>query len=252
MKNITALIVDDVAEMRQLLRSILRETGCEVLGEARDGAQALSAIERDKPDMLFLDLDMPGMSGIELLEILQTVPNAPYTVIVSGDISSESQGSALAHGAKGFIGKPYTAQAVSEALQGYATQRDAANACTALIADDDALMRDLLKNALEKQQCRVIHAVENGAEAIRYLEQNAEPDIVFLDIDMPIMNGLGALQKIRESKRTVFCAMVSAHSTFVNVKNAMNQGADGFIVKPYTEDKIRQIIGKYRMKNGKA
>lgn len=251
MTRITALIADDVPEMRQLLRSTLREFDCEVIFEAHDGTQVLAAIENEMPDILFLDLDMPKMNGLEVLTGFGVLPSLPYTVIISANTSAESAHKCLNLGASVFISKPYTAQKVGEVIKAYCAKRDAALICTALVADDEALMRDLLKNVLGKHQCHVTHAVENGAEAVAYLEQNPAPDLVFLDIDMPVLDGLGALRIIREQKMDVFCAMVSAHSTFENVKNAMSQGADGFLVKPYTEEKIRQVLGKYHSKRKK-
>lgn len=245
LSQITALVADDVAEMRLLLRSTLREFNCEVVGELSDGTQVLASIQRTQPDMLLLDLDMPRMTGLEVLAELGALQHPPYTVIITADTSAESRDRALAQGADAYIAKPYTAQKIGEVIQDYCAKRDAALMCSALIADDEALMRDLLKKLLAKQHCQVSNMFENGAEVISHLEQNPAPDLMFLDIDMPVLDGLGALRKIRENQLNVFCVMVSAHSTFENVKNAMNQGADGFIVKPYSEDKLRQILSKF-------
>lgn len=251
MRQITALIADDVAEMRYLLRATLREFDCEVICEVRDGSQVLAAIEKNNPEIVFLDLDMPKMSGMDVLAGYGTIQNPPYTVVITADTSAENMNKALNQGASGFITKPYTPLKVGEAVKAYCAKRDATLVCTALVADDEELMRELLKSVLVKQQCNVTHAVENGAEVLVFLEQNALPNLVFLDIDMPVMDGLSALRNIREKKLDVFCVMVSAHSTFENVKKAMSQGADGFLVKPYTEEKIRQVLGKYHSKRKK-
>ena len=245
MKKITALIADDMLQMRLLLKTLLRQLDCDV-HMVEDGSKVIKAIQDHQPDILFLDLDMPVMSGLDVLSMFDRLKHPPYTVVITADTTPKSRSLALDYGANAFITKPYSEQMISDVLKSYSALRDAPVICTTLIAEDDDLMRNLLRSMLEKQHCRIVHSVRNGAEALDCLERGPEPDLVFLDIEMPVLDGLSALRKIREKGQDVFCAMVSAHSSFDNVKSAMNQGADGFIVKPYTEEKLRQVLGKYQ------
>lgn len=244
MTTLTALIADDVPEMRALLRTLLTQNQCDVIAEARDGIEALSAVQSNQPDLVFLDLDMPRMGGMETLRNLNTLPSPPYTVIVTADDSAESRTQAMKLGASGFITKPYTTGKVYDLIEQYrATANPQFNV---VIADDEPLMRDLLRSMLEKESCRVTYEASNGEEALAYLRDHPDIHMAFLDIDMPVLNGLDALNQIRVQKLRTFCTMVSAHSTVENVKTALDQGADGFIVKPYTAKKIQQILSKYR------
>ncbi|MDH5259607.1 MAG: response regulator, partial [Gammaproteobacteria bacterium] len=89
----------------------------------------------------------------------------------------------------------------------------------------------------------------SGNDVISRFESGIVPDITFLDIEMPDGDGLEVLKYIKDNKVKTFSVMVSAHGTFENVKNAMDSGADGFIVKPYSEKKVVEMIKKYRKNN---
>lgn len=79
------LIVDNNAQMRRLLYALLQSDGrFEVVGEAADGAEALRLVDELAPDLMLLDLSMPGMDGIEVLERLADHESAPVTVVLSG------------------------------------------------------------------------------------------------------------------------------------------------------------------------
>lgn len=116
---------------------------------------------------------------------------------------------------------------------------------TALIADDVALMRDLLKDTLSKLGVEVTAVATNGTEAGDMLV-TLKPDMAFLDIEMPGATGLEVLDKVKQNNIDTFCVMVSGQSTFDNLKTAIDRGAKGFVVKPYTESKISQIIEKFK------
>jgi len=113
-----------------------------------------------------------------------------------------------------------------------------------LIADDEENMQELLRISLEKLGCNVDSVVSDGYEALKQLNI-IQPDIAFLDIDMPIKSGIDVLEEISASSIKVYPVIVSGHSTPVNVKAALGLGAKGFVVKPYTESKLQQIINKY-------
>ena len=114
-----------------------------------------------------------------------------------------------------------------------------------LLADDVKVMRSLLKSSLSTFDVDVVSEVDNGNEVVDKVRE-LMPDIVFLDISMPGKNGLDVLQELKEKFSNVFVAMISGHNSFDNIKRSMELGADGFVVKPYTTVKIREMIDKYR------
>ena len=113
-----------------------------------------------------------------------------------------------------------------------------------LIADDVEEMRELLKATIEPLGCSVDAEAEDGMEALRLIV-TIQPDIVFLDINMPVKSGLDVLAEMKTMDLKVFPVIVSGHSTVSNVQEAIQLGARGFVVKPYSTEKIQQILEKF-------
>lgn len=106
------LIVDDSMFMRKVLGDILTKNGHQVVGEAQSGEEALTAIARSKPDLVTLDLVMPGMGGMELLRKLSREPARPRVVIVSAVGQQAEIREAMTLGAADFLVKPFDEAAV--------------------------------------------------------------------------------------------------------------------------------------------
>ncbi len=105
------LVVDDEERIRQSLNGVLKDEGYDVR-EAKDGVQALKQIESDPPDVVLLDIWMPGMDGIETLERIKAqIPNLPV-VMISGHANIELAVRATKLGAYDFIEKPLSLEKV--------------------------------------------------------------------------------------------------------------------------------------------
>ena len=99
------LVIDDEAEIRKSLRMVLEYEGYEVI-EASAGAEGLALAEREMPDLVFLDVKMPGMDGLEVLQRLQAARESLPVVVISGHASKEEVATAIKRGAIDFIEKP--------------------------------------------------------------------------------------------------------------------------------------------------
>ncbi|MCP4118164.1 MAG: chemotaxis response regulator protein-glutamate methylesterase [Desulfobacteraceae bacterium] len=109
MESVRVLVVDDTIVYRKIVSDVLNEIpGVEVVGSANNGKIALSRIEKLKPDLVTLDIEMPQMSGIEVLEALHKMPDAPLAVMLSTltHKGSDMTIRALELGAFDFIPKP--------------------------------------------------------------------------------------------------------------------------------------------------
>jgi len=111
------LVVDDDAMTRELLKLVLREEGFAVAGEAKDGETALAASEAHAPDLVCLDINMPGMDGLETLARLHDRNPGLPVVMVTGDATLSAVRRAVDRGAAGFIVKPFSPGTVGEALR---------------------------------------------------------------------------------------------------------------------------------------
>jgi len=110
------LLVDDNAHMRTLLTEILRAVGVRDLFEAADGSAGLKLLKRQEIDIVFTDLAMQPMDGIEFVKQVRTGPDSPGSmtpvIMVTGYSTAQRVGEARDAGVTEFLTKPLTAQAV--------------------------------------------------------------------------------------------------------------------------------------------
>lgn len=97
------LVVDDVPLFRAGLTAALRGAGHDVVGEAGDGEGAVALAETHQPDIVLLDILMPGVSGIEVLEKIQAVAPDSEVVLLTGSESEEDMVAAIKGGSRGYI-----------------------------------------------------------------------------------------------------------------------------------------------------
>ncbi len=115
-----------------------------------------------------------------------------------------------------------------------------------LVVDDSSFSRKMIIRAIPqqiKENSEIIEA-ENGREAIEKYEK-LQPDIVFLDLTMPIMDGFEALYHIRSKYPEANVIVVSADIQQQAIKEVMELGAKAFIKKPISQDKMKEIFEQF-------
>lgn len=123
-KTARVLIVDDNEVVRRTLRGIVRlDEALEFIGETTTGGAALEAVRSLKPEIVCLDVLMPGLDGLAVLQQIREISSATRVVIISGHPTSDVVTKALELGAAGFVVKPFNAGKVLETIHG-ALQRD--------------------------------------------------------------------------------------------------------------------------------
>lgn len=110
------LIVDDDSIIRETLRILLKAEGYVVVGEANDGLKAMSMLKKTKPSLVLLDITMPGVSGLELLEDIHKTYPEIMVVMISGEANAETVKTAIEGGAVGYIVKPFNTANVMQNL----------------------------------------------------------------------------------------------------------------------------------------
>jgi two-component system chemotaxis response regulator CheY len=129
------------------------------------------------------------------------------------------------------------------------------NEKTVLIVDDVDYSRQLLRNAilavcdqnkLSTKHFKIVNAA-NGMGALQKISETS-PDLIFLDIELPDANGIELLKTIKADYPRTVVIMVSGQSTVNNVKAALISGASGFIVKPFSADKVLEALKSFERK----
>ena len=110
-----------------------------------------------------------------------------------------------------------------------------------IIVDDNDLIRTLLRGILRAEECEIIGEARNGTLALELIEKS-KPDIVLLDVLMPEMDGLETLQNIKQQYLEIIVVMITGSPSKDNVKESIQGGASGFIVKPFNSAKVIETL----------
>ena len=122
------LIVEDHPTMREAMRLVLEGEGFDI-DEASDGAQALSAVHQQPPDLVLLDMSIPGVSGPDVLAAVKRDPTtSEVRVIVVTATGEEGRAAAMAGGADHYFTKPFSPIALLQAVEEVLGPEDAAPA----------------------------------------------------------------------------------------------------------------------------
>ncbi|MBQ8089582.1 MAG: response regulator, partial [Pyramidobacter sp.] len=117
-----------------------------------------------------------------------------------------------------------------------------------IIVEDDPMVAQINRRYLDTANDIQVAAVfDNGKDALAYIE-NEEPDLIILDVYMPVMNGLELLREIRKSDIQSDVIMVTAANDVKNVEEALRLGIVDYLVKPFEYERFMEAIEKYRKK----
>jgi two-component system chemotaxis response regulator CheY len=111
-----------------------------------------------------------------------------------------------------------------------------------LIVDDSFYMRTMLKNMLTDAGYEVVGEAANGAQAVE-MATSTSPDLITLDVILPDNTGLDVLKSLRQVQPNAKVVMCSAVGQEVIVNEAIENGALAYIVKPFSEEKVLEIVG---------
>lgn len=113
----TAVIVDDSGSVRLLLKGVLEACGIKVLGVATNGRDGVELARKIRPALLCLDVDMPGMSGIEALPLVREASPETTVIMITGNASRNIVQAAVAGGARGYFLKPIRPAKIEEFIR---------------------------------------------------------------------------------------------------------------------------------------
>lgn len=110
-----------------------------------------------------------------------------------------------------------------------------------LIIDDAYTVREYLRQTLMHLGISRIHEASSGNRGLSLFSEQ-QPDLVFLDIELPDINGQQLLAQIKQQADKTHVVMVTAHNSVDNVRTSIESGASGFIAKPFSPLKIKNIV----------
>jgi chemotaxis protein histidine kinase CheA/DNA-binding response OmpR family regulator len=263
----TVLIVDDSITVRELLSLSFKKAGYRV-EQARDGQEAWEKLRSGLPcDIVFCDIEMPRMNGLELLSNLQkedALANIPVALLTSRGADRHRKVAAKL-GASGYFTKPYTEKDLLDAakrmMQGEVLLANSTKVATTpnpktstffpqippnslltfqppvLIVDDSITVREMLSATFTQAGYQVEQA-RDGQEAWEKLRSGLPCSLIFCDIEMPRINGLELLSRLQEDAdlRSIPVAMITSRGAEKHRQIAAERGAKGYFTKPYIEE----------------
>lgn len=116
-----------------------------------------------------------------------------------------------------------------------------------MLVDDSMFLKMTLSNIITTYGHKVIGCANNGSEAVEKYRQ-LNPDLVFMDITMPNMSGIEAVKEIMKIDSDARVVMCTAMGQSTMVRDAVIAGAKDFIVKPFSKEKIKEVIEKHAKK----
>jgi CheY-like chemotaxis protein len=273
-RGLRAFIVDDNATNRKILHQQMAAWGMHV-GSAEGGLHALeelrSAVERGEPyHIAVLDLQMPGMDGLELAQRIKTDPTLTSTRLLL--LTSLGQYNMAKNtyraGVEALLTKPVrqaqlfnclttmlgpsggspSTSSEPEAPSGENTGEDAyERQAYVLLAEDNAANRDVTAMMLEKLGYRV-DVVKDGVEAVEALSRTSSYAAVLMDVQMPEMDGYKATKEIRRDegggRHTPIIAM-TGNAMQGDREKALEAGMDDYVSKPIGLDELDEVLRRW-------
>jgi CheY-like chemotaxis protein len=252
LSNKRLLIVDDQAIYHALICQMLEGLNCNV-DTAPNGQRAIDMLKTKHYDLIIMDLCMAGKDGYATTNEIRAggVPHQKNITIVAHTAESPYMAKIKARkvGMDGFIRKPCTQLELIQALCRGLDQRtpeqddDSLAGKTVLIVDDELINRQYLEVYAQEWGMHALHA-ENGQTALEVLKKTSCVDVVLMDMEMPLMNGVEATQRIRATpthKHLIIVAL-TGNSGEQFVEETRMSGMNDFVTKPFNRKVLRQKL----------
>lgn len=246
------LVDDDELNLKVLTRRLSQEGY--ILSMATSATAALAMMERQHFSLVLLDIDMPGMNGIELLKKIQSRPQRSKALVIMLSAISDPAiiKNCLEQGAADYLVKPFVMSLarsrIEQCLQKRGNPGDIPmldsvhQGARILLVDDDELSRRLLTRQLTSRGYVILE--ESSAEKVMQRLVDSVVDLVLLDINMPVISGTRILNRIRNNPGTEHLPviMVTADDSMNSKLACIESGADGYITKPVNLNLLIQSI----------
>lgn len=232
------LIVDDNISLGKTMSFILRGKGYAAT-TAKDGPGAMEKVKRRSFEMIFMDIKMPLMNGVETYRRIKDIrPDAVVVMMTAYSVEDLVQ-EALEEGAYGIVHKPLDIEKVISFMERASKAKEGA---LILVVDADPGTCTTLKNILTRKSCQVSIA-HTGEEAI-VMSQELAYDIIFIDMKLPDMNGPETYLAIKEANPEAVAIMMSAYRQEMAdlVQEALDKNAYACLYKPLDMEEMLRLV----------
>ncbi|MBI1888348.1 MAG: response regulator [Candidatus Spechtbacteria bacterium] len=248
------LIIEDEPTLGKMLKDKLTKDGYEVFS-ARDGEEGLLEVRKEKPALVLLDIAMPKLGGMEVLETMHADPelSAIPVIIISNSGEPVEIDRAKSLGVKDYLIKAeFDPKEVSEKvgkvlgnLEGSSMphRERSKDQKKVLVIEDDQFLRDLIIKKLEEEGFETLQAID-GEEGLRLIREE-KPAIVLLDLILPGVDGFEVLKQAKEDAgvRAIPIIILSNLGQKDDIDRGLALGAEDYLIKAhFTPGEIVQKV----------
>lgn len=233
------LVVDDQIGMLETFTDILEDKGFSV-ATAEDGFQAIETVKEQSFDIIFMDIKMPGINGVQTFREIKRINSTASVIMMTAYSVEDLVKEAIEEGAYTVIYKPFDMDKVIQTIE------NVLQTVLVLVVDDRIEDRETFRDILESKGYKVTTA-KDGYEAIE-LVKSGSFDIIFIDVKMPGIDGVKTFEEIHKIKPDVPVIMVTGYTVEELLKDALDKGAYACIYKPMDMGKILEIVEEAKEK----
>jgi CheY-like chemotaxis protein len=253
------LLVDDDPIERTVIRNLFKaEAEWEVI-EATDGQAALDLLcDRLDPALCIVDLRMPRMDGLELLQRIRRDPELKQlkVVVASAARDRETIVACSRLTISGYLLKPYDAGKTRALVQQLVTAAEKIAspilatrnllAKTVFVADDSATDRTALREIIKGESGWDIIETGDGQDAVDQLRRGLRPDLCLFDLKMPNLDGIAVLKLMRADPqlRRIPVGVISGDKDPETIRLLADLQISGYLLKPFVPAKVKALLGQ--------
>jgi len=243
-KKPNVMVIDDDIAIRELLYRILTKKDYEVT-TAIGAEQALQLLEKNKPDLIVVDFKMPGMDGLSFVKKVRSSDKNLPIIMLTGFNDELVELEAKKAGVQAFLRKDMGINLFTESVNKLIDPKRLAQKLNAkreyiMVVDDDPDIRSLLKRFLEKKDYEV-SSFGTAEEALDEINKR-KPGLVLMDINLPGMDGITALKKLKEKHADIGVIMISGNTELETAKQSVSMGAYDYIMKPFNMEYLELCV----------
>ncbi len=239
MSKTTIMVVDDNVSLCKIMCNVLKHRGYDVI-VGIDGRDAISKA-KENPDinLVFMDIKMPLMNGVEALKQIKRIIPKAIVVMMTAYAVEELVQESLEEGAYGVLYKPLDLHKVVDIIEKARSEEVGA---LILVVDDDLSTRTIFEKVLRKKGYDVI-TTDMGEKAVKLVEED-EIDIIFIDMKLPTINGLETYLQIKKRNPKAIVILITGFAKDMRdlVDEALISSCVTCMHKPLDMWKVLEIV----------
>lgn len=237
------MVIDDEVSILDFCKDLFATRSHSVL-PVRDGKAGLILLEKEKPDLVLLDLHLVDESGLDLLPLIKAKSPKTPVVIYSGFIDADVEKKAFGAGASDVIAKggpvDELRNKVDKLIVDFNSPAPQKKTEKILVVDDEVTIRQFLVTFLMDKGYDVIEA-RSGEEAVE-LVRKEKPNLMLLDMNMPGIDGLETLRRIRQFDKEIGVVMATANQDEEIARKAAELGSYQYVLKPFDLKYLELVV----------